>query len=67
MIPMKNQYEQQLNAEALKSMGVPVIKSLKSKYEPIVKEWLENGEIIPVDYPDRTQEIIDMVIANHSE
>ncbi len=67
VIPMKNQYEQQLNAAALKSMGVPVIKSLKSKYGPVVKEWLENGTVIPVDYPDRTQEIVDMIVAKHGK
>ena len=67
VIPMKNQYEQQLNAAALKSIDVPVIKSLKSKYGPIVKDWLENGAVIPVDYPDKTQEIIDMIVAKHGE
>ena len=31
VIPMKGQYEQQCNAAALETMGVPVIKSLKKK------------------------------------
>lgn len=65
VIPMKNQYEQQLNAAALKEMGVPVIKNLKPKNASIIKDWLENGQVIPVDYPDITQEIIDKVIAKH--
>lgn len=67
VIPMKNQYEQQLNAEALRSMGVPVIKNLKPKYFPVIKDWLENGKVIPVDYPDNTQQIVDMVIAKHTK
>ena len=66
VIPMKNQYEQQLNAAALKAMGVPVIKSLKSKFEPVINDWLLNGKTIPVNYPDNTQQIVDMVVQKHS-
>ena len=61
VIPMKNQYEQQLNAAALKSMGVPVIKSLKTKHEEVINNWLENGKVIPVNYPDITQQILDRI------
>lgn len=32
VIPIKGQYEQQCNVAALKEMGVPVIKSLKTKH-----------------------------------
>jgi uncharacterized protein (TIGR00661 family) len=65
VIPMKSQYEQQLNAAALKSMGVPVIKSLKPKHDETIKNWLENGKVIPVDYPDNTKEILERVIQRH--
>ena len=65
VIPMKGQYEQQLNAAALRAMDVPVIKSLKEKYEPVIKYWLEKGTTIPVDYPNNTQQIIDMIVAKH--
>ena len=61
VIPMKNQYEQQLNAAALKQMGVPVIKSLKPKHNDTILEWLDNGQPIKVNYPDTTQQILDMV------
>jgi uncharacterized protein (TIGR00661 family) len=61
VIPMKNQYEQQLNAAALKQMGVPVIKSLKPKHNDTIWEWLIKGKPIKVDYPDNTQQILDMV------
>lgn len=66
VIPMKNQYEQQLNAAALDQMGVPVIKSLKPKYDAVIKDWIENGEVIPVDYKDMTQDIVDSVVLKHS-
>lgn len=65
VIPMKTQYEQQCNASALKVMGVPVIKSLKSKHHSVIKDWLEYGKVIPVDYPDITEEVIDTLINNH--
>ena len=66
VIPMKSQYEQHLNAAALKDMGVPVIKSLKSKHEETIKEWIANGTVIKVNYPDKTREIIDLIIKKHA-
>lgn len=65
VIPMKTQYEQQCNAAALKVMGVPVIKSLKKKHHSVIKDWLEYGKIIPVDYPDITEQIINTLITSH--
>ncbi|MES2875562.1 MAG: glycosyltransferase family protein [Bacteroidota bacterium] len=65
VIPMKNQYEQHLNAAALRAIKVPVIPALKPKYKPLISHWLNNGQSIPVDYPDRTQEIIDMIVKKH--
>lgn len=61
VIPMKTQYEQQLNAAALKQMGVPVIKSLKSKHSEIILDWINNGKPIKVNYPDNTKIILDLV------
>jgi uncharacterized protein (TIGR00661 family) len=62
VIPMKSQYEQHLNAAALKSMGVPVIKSLKPKHDETIKTWIEKGKVIEVDYPDNTKEILELII-----
>jgi uncharacterized protein (TIGR00661 family) len=66
VIPMKNQYEQQLNAAALQEMGVPVVKSLKPKHSETILNWLNNGTVIKVDYPDNTREILDMIFKEHS-
>jgi uncharacterized protein (TIGR00661 family) len=66
VIPMRNQYEQQLNAAALKNMGVAVIKNLKEKYDMEIASWLENNTIVDVSYPDITSEIIDRIILNHA-
>jgi uncharacterized protein (TIGR00661 family) len=66
VIPMKNQYEQQLNAAALKNMGVPVIKNLKEKYDMVIASWLENNSTVDVNYPNITGEIIERIIRNHA-
>jgi uncharacterized protein (TIGR00661 family) len=66
VIPMKNQYEQHLNAAALKAMGVPVVRSLKPKHSAAIADWLESDYRVAVDYPDNTQTIIDMIIKKHS-
>jgi len=65
VIPMKNQYEQQLNAAALAAMDIPVIKSMKPKHFPVVSEWLERGKPIAVDYPEMTNDIIAKIVARH--
>lgn len=63
VIPMKSQYEQHCNAAALKSMGIPVLKNLKDRHLPKIKQWIKFGETVEVDYPDRTEEIVDFVLS----
>jgi uncharacterized protein (TIGR00661 family) len=63
VIPMKGQYEQQCNAAALDDLGVPVLKSLKEKHIDKIKSWTQTNQVIPVNYPDITEEIIDQLIA----
>jgi len=65
VVPMKNQYEQQLNAAALSQMGVPVIRNLNDRFDMVINNWIESNRIIDVDYPDKTQEIIDRIIETH--
>lgn len=65
VIPMKNQYEQHLNAASLGTMGVPVIKSLKKKYEYDIELWLNDNSHVKVDYPNNTMSIIETIINNH--
>jgi len=62
VIPMKNQYEQHCNAAALEALGVPVLKNFKKKQTSKIAEWLEKGKIIEVNYPDVTEEVIDLVL-----
>lgn len=62
VIPMKNQYEQHLNAASLENMGVPVIKSLKRKYEYNIELWLNDQNPIQVDYPNNTMAIMERIV-----
>ena len=66
VVPMKNQYEQHCNSAALKQMGVPVLKSLKSKHSHVIASWLKSGPVVPVDYCDETEAIIDRIIEMHA-
>jgi len=65
VVPMKNQYEQQLNAAALSQMGVPVIKNLNDRFDMVINNWIESNRVVEADYPDKTQEIIDQIIEKH--
>ncbi len=65
VIPMKNQYEQHCNAAALKKLGIPVIKNLKKKQIPKIAEWAQSGQNLLVDYPNITEEIIDLLLEKH--
>jgi len=67
VIPMKNQYEQHLNAAALNELGVPVIKDLKQKNDEIIQHWLEHNQEIDVYYEDCIQQIVDHILENHNE
>ena len=64
-IPMKGQYEQQCNAAALKTMGVPVIKSLKKKHLDKIKAWVDGKQFIAVNYSNSTERIINMIIKKY--
>ncbi|GHA37932.1 glycosyl transferase [Salinimicrobium marinum] len=65
VVPMENQYEQHCNAAALKVLGVTVLKNLKKKQFPKIREWLNTESLIQVDFPDITEEIIQTLLNNH--
>lgn len=67
VIPMKNQYEQQCNAEALRQLGIPVIKTLKNKYISYVSHWLNHSKPIQVDYKDETELILKKILNKYAK
>jgi uncharacterized protein (TIGR00661 family) len=62
VIPMKTQYEQQCNAAVLESLGVPVLKDLKSKRIPQIRDWVNGSGHIAVDFPNTTEAAIDQIL-----
>ena len=63
---MKAQYEQLCNATVLKTMDVPVMKSLKKKHADVLEKWLDKGKIIDVNYPDITADILEQIVETHA-
>lgn len=57
VVPMKRQYEQQCNAEAIHKLGVPVIHSLSARSFRTVHQWLEGDTRITVKFPRETAAI----------
>lgn len=66
VMPMKYQYEQLCNAEAVKKLGVPVIYHLDHHFLPQIRNWLFSDNNVQVHYPDYTAEIIYNLVKNHS-
>ena len=58
-IPMKGQYEQQCNAEALRLMGVPVMYEINQNFVEKLKIWVAETQNIKVDYPEETAKIVE--------
>lgn len=58
VIPIKGQYEQFCNAEALKAIGVPMSYHLDNEGVSSIKNWVKSDMPITIEYPDVTEEII---------
>jgi len=58
VIPMKNQYEQHLNAAALEELGVPVIKNIKPENDAHIREWINSARVVKVNYENQIQDIV---------
>lgn len=62
VIPMKNQYEQQCNAEFLKDLGITVLSQLNSDNLEKLRNWLNNEEKLQINFPDHTSKILNTII-----
>lgn len=63
VVPMKGQYEQACNAEALRLMGVPILKKLSLKRLEELRRWVISERRVEVAYPDETQGVVDGLVA----
>ena len=61
VIPMMGQYEQLCNAESLKKMGVIILDKLCLLHRRTISSWLISSNHIVVNYPNRTEQIIDTI------
>jgi len=66
VIPMLAQYEQQCNAAGAVAMGATMIKTLDEKYHGSIRQWLEEGKHLSVNYTDITAEIVEKIMSNHA-
>jgi len=62
VIPMKNQYEQHLNAAALEELGVPVIKNIKSENDVHIRDWINSNRVVKVNYENQIQDIVANIL-----
>jgi uncharacterized protein (TIGR00661 family) len=58
VIPIRGHYEQQCNAEALRQMGVTVLKEMNDDFTLEFCRWMNKKAILPVKYKHTTQDIV---------
>ncbi len=61
VVPMFGQYEQACNAEAIRRLGVPVIPVIDAKTISQIKDWVKNGEVVEVNFPDNLDEVVEKI------
>src|SRR5690606_10633833 len=66
VIPMKTQYQQHLNAAALKAIGVPVVRNITQENDVQIRDWLESKKIVDVDYRDEVDYIVQSILEKHA-
>ena len=64
VIPIKGQYEQYCNAEALEKMGVTKIDSLDAGFEALFRNWISQKKRITLQ-PDHSTEAIVSFLMHH--
>jgi uncharacterized protein (TIGR00661 family) len=62
VIPMKRQYEQECNAEALKNLGIPVINEIDRDFANKVSDWVNSSFVYQADYKNNLPEIVDRIL-----
>jgi hypothetical protein len=61
--PIKGQYEQYCNAEALRLLGVPVVQRIDEAAISQLRAWAYSSSPIQIDYPDKTVEALTRALA----
>lgn len=61
-IPMKRQYEQECNAEALKRLGLKVVNKIGHDFEKEVSDWINSPFVYKAEYRDILPELSEMIL-----
>ncbi|MFI5322603.1 MAG: glycosyltransferase family protein [Thermodesulfobacteriota bacterium] len=62
VIPMRRQYEQQCNAEALGRLGIPVIRGLGDGFENNVSDWINSTFVYNANYKNNLPLIVERIL-----
>ncbi len=62
VIPMKRQYEQECNAEALERLGIPVIRGIGSGFERLLCDWINSSFSYNADYKNNLPAIVERIL-----
>jgi uncharacterized protein (TIGR00661 family) len=62
VVPMKRQYEQECNAEALKGLGIPVVDRIGRKFSDDLTEWVNSSYIYQADYHNNIPQIVERIL-----
>ncbi len=60
-LPMKGQYEQYCNAEAMRLMGVPIVYEIDDNFINKLKDWCYKHEPIKVNFEDNVAMVVDKI------
>ena len=64
-IPMKGQYEQECNAEALSRLGIKNLNSIDNDFEKHIEEWLNSDFVYPAEFKNNVPYIIDFILESN--
>ena len=66
-IPIRNHYEQECNAAALKKMGVPVVYEVGDNFDEIIKNWMNAAIIYPKMQANNIPETLQFLFDTYNE
>lgn len=62
VIPMKRQYEQECNAEALDRLGIPVIRNIDNGLNRVLGDWINSTSSYDADYKNNLPVMVDRIL-----
>jgi uncharacterized protein (TIGR00661 family) len=66
-IPIKNHYEQECNAAALKQLGVPVVYSVDKNFHLVIENWLNSNILYPEIQANNIPETLEYLFDTYND